>query len=146
MTEVQRADPAARRQTVRFVVLSALVGTVLIVGFERYRTPLRDWLLAKPEELAHRAKLVFLLSAAVLSAPLLAFAFYLWSLGAKVLRARQFPPPGYRVVRDTPVMGGQAAVSRGRGFKVLALCFGIASALLWLLLWQVAWVLSEGAT
>lgn len=146
MTEVQRADPAARRQTVRFIVLSALVGTVLIVGFERYRTPLRDWLLAKPEELAHRVKLVFLLSVAVLSAPLLAFAFYLWSLGAKVLRARQFPPPGYRVVRDTPVMGGQAAVSRGRGFKVLALCFGIASALLWLLLWQLAWVLSEGAT
>jgi hypothetical protein len=145
MTEVQRAHPAARRQAVRLVILGALVGTVLIIGFERYRTPLRDWLLSEPDAMAHRVKLVFLLSAAVLSAPLLAFAVYLWSLGAKVLRARQFPPPGYLVIRDTPVTGGQAAVSRGRGFKVLALCLGIASALLWLLLWRLAWVLSEGA-
>jgi hypothetical protein len=130
MTEVRRADPAARRQAVRFVILGALVGTVLIVGFERYRTPVHDWLLSKPEELAHRVKLVFLLSAVVLSAPLLAFAVYLWSLGANVLRARQFPPPGYRVMRDTPVIGGRAAVSRGRAFKLLALCLGIASVLL----------------
>ena len=145
MTEVRRADPAARRQAVRFVILGALVGTVLIVGFERYRTPVHDWLLSKPEELAHRVKLVFLLSAVVLSAPLLAFAVYLWSLGANVLRARQFPPPGYRVMRDTPVIGGRAAVSRGRAFKLLALCLGIASVLLWLLLWRLAWVLSGGA-
>jgi hypothetical protein len=145
MTEVRRADPAARRQAVRFVILGALIGSVLIVGFERYRTPVRDWLLSKPEELAHRVKLVFLLSAVVLSAPLLAFAVYLWSLGANVLRARQFPPPGYRVMRDTPVIGGRAAVSRGRAFKLLALCLGIASVLLWLLLWRLAWVLSGGA-
>ena len=62
---------------------------------------------------------MFFLSAVVLSAPLVAFAVYLWSLGAKVLRARQFPPPGYRVIRDTPVIGGQAAVLRGRGSKFL---------------------------
>ena len=31
-------------------------------------------------------------------------AAYLWSLGAKVLRAREFPPPGHRVIRDTPVI------------------------------------------
>ena len=79
-----------------FIIFGALVGTVLIVGFERYRTPLRDWLFSEPEELAHRVKLVFLLSAVVLSAPLVGFAVYLWSLGAKVLCARQFPPPGYR--------------------------------------------------
>jgi hypothetical protein len=145
VTEVRRADPAARRQAVLFIIFGALVGTVLIVGFERYRTPLRDWLFSEPEELAHRVKLVFLLSAVVLSAPLVGFAVYLWSLGAKVLCARQFPPPGYRVIRDTPVIGGKAAVSRGRGFKVLALCLGVASALLWLLLWRLAWVLSEGA-
>jgi hypothetical protein len=42
-----------------------------------------------------------------------------------VLRARQFPPPEYRVIRDTPVIGGQAAVLRGRGLKVLAVCLGV---------------------
>lgn len=145
MTEVRRADPGARRHAVVLVMLGALVGTLLLVGFERYRTPLRDWLLSEPGELAHRVRLVFLLSATVLSAPLVALAIYLWSLGAKVLRAGQFPPPAYRVIRDTPVIGGQAAVLRGRVFKVLALCLALASPLLWLLLWRLAWLLSEGA-
>jgi hypothetical protein len=130
---------------VLLVMLGALVGALLIVGFERYRMSLGDWLLSEPGELAHRVKLVFLLFAAVLSAPLVAFAIYLWSLGAKVLRAGQFPPPAYRVIRDTPVIGGQAAVLRARGFKILALCLALASALLWLLVWRLAWVLSEGA-
>ncbi len=145
MTEVRRADPAARRQAVLLIILGALVGTLLIVGFERYRTPLRDWLLSEPGEMAHRVKLVFLLSAAVLSAPLVAFAVYLWSFGAKVLRARQFPPPGFRVIRDTPVIDGRAAVLRGRGFKVLALCLGVACVLLWLLLWRLASLFSDHA-
>ena len=145
MTEVRRPDPAARRLAVLLVIVGVLVATLLIVGFERYGTPLRDWLLSEPGELGYRVRLVFFLSAAVLSAPLVAFAVYLWSLGAKVLRARQFPPPGSRVIRDTPVIGGQAAVLRGRGLKVLAVCLGVASVLLWLLLGRLAWVLSEGA-
>ena len=137
MVEIRRADPAARRHTVLFVVLGALAGTLLLFGFEHYRIPLRDWVLSEPEKLAHRLKLVFLVSVAVLSAPLVAFAVYLWSLGAKVLRVEQFPPPGYRVIRDTPVIGGQAAMSRGRGLQMLALCLGAASALLCLLLWRL---------
>ena len=56
--------------------------------------------------------------------------------GAKVLRAEQFPPPGYRVIRDTPVIGGQAAMSRGRALQMLALWLGAASALLCFLLWR----------
>lgn len=83
--------------------------------------------------------------AAVLSAPLVALAVYLWSLGARVLRAGQFPPPGYRVIRDTPVVGGQAAVLRGRAFRALALCLGGGAVLLWLFLWRLARVLGDGA-
>jgi hypothetical protein len=144
MTEIRRADPAARRQAVLFVVFGALAGALLLVGFERYRIPLRDWVLSEPEESAHRVKLVFLVSGALLSAPLAAFAIYLWSLGAEVLRVHQFPPPGYSVIRDTPVVGGQAAASRGRGLKILALCLGVVSAMLWLLLWRLVWILREG--
>lgn len=146
MTALRRADPSARRQAVLLVVLGAVVGALLILGFEHYRTSLRDWLLSDPGELGHRVKLVFLLTAALLSAPLVAFAAYLWSLGAKVVRAGEFPPPGYRVIRDTPVIAGPAAVSRGRGFKALALSLGVASALLWVLLWWFAGVFSERAT
>ena len=143
MTEVRRADPVVRRQAVLLVVLGTVVGALMILGFERYRTPLRDWLLSEPGEQARRVKLVFSLMAALLSAPLVAFAAYLWSLGAEVVRAGVFPPPGYRVIRDTPVIAGPAAVLRGRGLKALAVCLGVASALLWLLLWWLSRVFSE---
>jgi hypothetical protein len=53
MTEVRRADPAGRRLTVPLVIVGVLVATLLIVGFERYRALLRDWLLAEPGELGY---------------------------------------------------------------------------------------------
>jgi hypothetical protein len=145
MIEVQRADAAARRHALVVVVLGALTGALLLVAFGRYRIPLRDWVLSEPEKLAYRAKLVVLVSGGLLSTPLIAFALYLWSLGAKVLRAGRFPPPGQRVIRDTPIVSGRAAMSRGRRLKILALCLGIASAILWLLLWRLASILRDGA-
>ncbi len=146
MTDVRRADPAARRQAVLFLVVGAFVGTLLIVAFERYRIPLRDWVLAEPGATAQRVRLVFLLLAPLLLAPLLAFATYLWSLGGRVLGAREYPPPGLCVIRDTPVITNEAALSRGRLLKLLALGCGIASVVLGLLLWRFASLLSGHAT
>src|SRR6266852_1125734 len=141
MPEVRRADPVARRRAVVFVVGGAFVGALLVVGFERYRARLRDWVRSEPQQLPHRLRLVLLLSAAVLSVPLFGFAASLWSLGGSVRRAEQFPPPGYRIIRDTPLLQGQAAVSRARRFRVLAICLAVASALLWLLCSRLASVL-----
>ena len=89
---------------------------------------------------------MFFLSAVVLLASLVAFTLYFWSLGVKVLHTKQFPPPGVRVIRDIPVIGGHAAVLRGHGLKVLAVCLGVASALLCLLFVRLAWLLSAGAS
>ena len=64
MAEVRRTDPATRRQAVVFIILAAVVGTLLIAAFERYRTPLRDWLLSEPEQLERRVKVgLFLITA-----------------------------------------------------------------------------------
>ena len=134
---MRAADPAARRHALLFVVAGTVVGVALIAGIEHYRVWLRDWLLAEPGATALRIKVVFRLFAALVWAPLLGFAAYLWSLGVKVLRAKEFPPPGYRVIRDTPVITGAAAVSRGRRIKTLALGCAIASALLGILLWRL---------
>jgi hypothetical protein len=141
MTEVRRADPAAKRQALVFVILGAFAGAVLMIGFERYRIPLRDWVLSEPGKFGFRLRLVFLVTGVLLSVPLVTFAIYLWALGARVLRAQQFPPPGYRVIRDTPVVEGQAAIFRGRGLKVLALCLGMVAVLLWLLFGRLEWVI-----
>jgi ABC-type spermidine/putrescine transport system permease subunit II len=54
MTDVRRADPAARRLAVLVLLVATLVGAALIVAFERYRVPLREWVLSEPEEQAQR--------------------------------------------------------------------------------------------
>jgi len=120
------------------LLVGTCVGALLIVGFERYHIPVRDWILAEPEASGQRAKLVLLLLAALLLAPLVVFAAYVWSLGERVLRAREYPPPGLRVIRDTRVMTGERAISRGRLLKMLALGCGIACVGLGLLLWRLA--------
>jgi len=112
--------------------------TLLFFAIERYRIPLRDWVLAEQEQSAQRLRLVFLSAVALLLAPLLGFGAYLWSLGRRVIRASTFPPPGLRVIRDTPVISGEAAVLRGRQLKLLALCCGISCVALGLLLLQLA--------
>jgi hypothetical protein len=57
---------------------------------------------------------------------------------------RQFPPPGFPVVRDTAVLDGMAAARRGHGFRALAIGLGLATLVLWVLLWRLARTLAPG--
>lgn len=135
---VQRADAGARRQAVVLVGAAALLGTLLLLGFERYGESLRDWVLSDPERSRSRLRLLFILFATGASAPLLAFGGYLWVLGHKIVQARQFPPPGHRVVRDTEVVSGDAAAARGRALKVFAVILCAFCVMFWMLLWRIA--------
>lgn len=145
MNEVQKADPAARRQAVLVIVFATAAGALLIAGFEHFREPFREWLSSEPAETARRAKLAVYVSALILSAPVIAFAIYLWLFGARVLRAQHFPPPGFRVIRDTPAVGGRGAMNRGHVIQILAVCLGVSAALLWLFFVWLARTISEGA-
>ena len=145
MTGIQKADAGMRRQGVLLIVIGAFAGALLMAAVERYRTPLRDWLLSDPEQYAQRLRLVFHLAAGFLSAPLFGFALYLWFLGGKVLHAQQFPLPRQRVIRDTPILRGPAAQAQGRRLKILAVCLGMAGAALWVLFWRLAVVFGEHA-
>lgn len=142
VTDVQKADSIARRQAALLLVAGAVIGALLIFGLERYRVPLREWIAAEPGGSASRLKLLLLLAGGVL-APMLAFSAYLWVLGRKVARAQQFPPPRHRVVRDTPILRGPAAVTRGRVLMGLGLCLGLASVLSWALLWRLLSTVTE---
>ena len=94
MTEVRGADPSLRRRVVWLLVVGALVGVLLILGLERYRAALREWIGSDPQNAAHRLRLALVFLAIVLCAPVIGFAAYLWAYGASVLRTGQFPPPG----------------------------------------------------
>jgi hypothetical protein len=132
------ADPAARRRALIVLAVCAGVGAGLIFGFGQYRQALLDWVAADPVDARRRASLVFLVSAGLFVAPLFVFAAYLWSFGTKVIRAESFPPPGHRVIRDTPSLAGAEAIRRGRSFKALAMVLAGAALLLWVFAWRLA--------
>jgi hypothetical protein len=144
MADVQQADPGARRQAVWLLVAGTVVGALLILAFERYEMPLAKWIRADPREAAHRLTLALVAGGVVLSAPAALFAVYLWRLGGRVVRVQQFPPPGYRAIRDTPIVTGRAATLRGQLFRILAVCLGVASLFLWLMLLRLARLLAAG--
>lgn len=145
MSERRQADPTALRRTILVLAASAVVGAILIFAFSRYRSTLLDWVVADPENVRRRADLVFFVAAGLLAIPLLLFAAYLWSFGAKVVRTQSFPPEGHRMIRGTPVLTGDEAIQRGRGFKTLAMFLSGAALLLWLLLWRLAGIFAGRA-
>ncbi len=142
MTEIQKADPWARRRAVITLVVVALIGGATLLLFEHFRPALEDWIGQDP---AHRAPRVAVFLAgfvALSSVPLLAFAVYLWRFGGRVVAAERFPPPGFAVVRDTPVLRGPTARGRGRLARTmagsLALLACIAPVIIWWLLKTLA--------
>jgi len=138
MPDIRKADAQARRRAVLLIFAAAFIGSLLILVFEHFRIPLEDWLLADPELSGERARRLLLALAGLLQLPALGFALYLWTLGKRICRAQEFPPPGLAVIRDTPVVTGTAAMARGRQLKLLAFGLVVASAVFGLLLWQLA--------
>jgi hypothetical protein len=65
-------------------------------------------------------------------------AAYLTSLGRSIVRHAEYPPPGFRVVRDTFVLRGAAAHARGRVFQGVSVFLAGAAAVMGLLLWRLA--------
>ena len=134
MTKFRKADPAARRAVVLILAVGTCVGVLSIAAFTRYRFHLRDWVLA---DRTQRVTPVFLVLTALVSGPLLGLAVYLWSLGGRIVRTRESPPPGLRAIRDTSIVTGDRAVSRGRLVKLLAAGLGLAAIVFVVLLWRL---------
>jgi hypothetical protein len=130
--ETQRADPGLRRTAALVFLALVLVGAAGLVA-------LQIWLsgLAQPAAVSSQGQLLAAFAGLVGTAcvSLLALAVYLWRTAGRVLAAGQFPPPGMRVVRDTPVLRGTKALRRGRIIQgvsvVLVLCCFAFAATAW---------------
>jgi hypothetical protein len=99
------------------VFAAICIGALLIMLLERYRIPLRDWVLANPGASAGRRQLVVVLLAMALFAPLLVLAARVWSHTDR-------------------------GVSRDPLLHMLAMSCCIACAALAVLLWRLLSVLS----
>ena len=99
------------------VFAAVCIGALLIMLLERYRIPVRDWVLANPGASAGRRQLVVVLLATALFAPLLALAAHVSSHTDK-------------------------GVSRSPLLHMLAMSCCIGCAALAVLLWRLLSVLS----
>jgi hypothetical protein len=102
-------------------------------------TQLYEWLLSDHGKSAHRLRILLILAAALGAIPLFAFSMYLWSLGRKVSNYQRFPLPGQRLIRDTPILEGQAAMTRVRVLRTLAVFLAVAGVMLcFVFLWLIS--------
>ena len=133
---IQRADPRARRQAIGIFCVATPVGLAAILTFEYFQADLRSWLESNIGLLADNTILVFT-GSLVLVSPVLAFAIYLILLGQRSVRGQRFPPRGYAVVRDTPVLEGSKAIGRGRLLQVLSCALLFAAASIPVVIWYL---------
>ena len=146
MTQVRQADAAARRRALVLLGGGAVVGGLIIVAQSWFREPVRAWLLDDPAATVTRARLLLAGAGTLLVAPLIVFAVYAWRLGAQTIAAREFPPPGRAVIRDTPVITGDAALAHARGLQALSVMLVVAAAAIGAMFWWLgALPLTRGA-
>lgn len=125
MTEIRTADPGTRTRVLRLALVIFLAGFVLISLMLMQREALILWLENNLETLLAYPWLVFVFML-ILFSPLIAYGAWLLGYANQILDAREFPPPGITVSRDTPVYRGDEAIKRARVLQGLALCLTLA--------------------
>jgi len=141
MNEIQSADPVARRKAVSLTIVVAFFGLITISGLKLYKSQLSHWL---ERSIDLQTPWMAVAAGFVLVLPLIFAAGYLFSFGRRVCEARRFPPPGYSVIRDTPVREGRSATNHGRIVQVLAVLLAFAALTIPLMVWRVFTALAGG--
>ncbi len=131
MATIQPADPQQRRRAITAVALVCLLGVPLSMLGQRWLATVHR---LPAEDARQTVTTVFLTSTSLAAAGILAVGVQSWRVGARVRHARRFPAPGARMIRDTLVFEGAAAVVRGRWLQAVgaalmlgALCLVVAS-------------------
>ena len=125
MNDIQKADTKARTRAVIITFAVIVIGLCLMILFERNQDRLVDWFVANMAIIYDNTGVV---AAAVSAffAPFYVVAGYLFLIGHRVTDSRRYPPPGQHVIRDTKIMEGHAAVTRGRLFQALSIMLALA--------------------
>ena len=86
---------------------------------------------------ARRLAVKILLAALVLVLPIAIASTYLLVFANRISRAGRFPPPGYKVTRDTVVLEGAAAQRRALFIRILSMMILGAACAAPLLMWFI---------
>jgi len=125
MREIQPADPATRRRAL------IVAGVIAVAGWAAFFA-LQEWLArlqgTDPGHMRQSLERALVWGSWAAMLPVAVLAGWMWRYGARVGRAGRFPAPGAKVVRDTPVLLGDAERLRATALKVLASFLGLLSA------------------
>src|SRR5688572_12428693 len=136
MSEIHRADPAIRRLMLYVVVITAAMGVAGVVVFQRWFANVQ---LLPPDEAWPELIGALTWIGGVMLVLVLATSIYALVLGSKIKRVGQYPLSEARTVRDTVILQGKQARSRGNLLQMvgalllvlavllLALCVRMAS-------------------
>ena len=138
MAEIQKADPNAVRTAVAVVACATLLGVVLIIATEKRHPELQAWI---EQDVRIRIPMTLAAVSLLTVGPVIGVAAYLWRFGRRMIRTQRYPPAGFRMVRDTQVVTGDAAIRQGRLVLGLATTIGVAGVLLAFFLWRLALLL-----
>ena len=116
MAEIQRADAYYRKLAILALAALLLGGAVFLVQFESWMEDVRSM----PVEAARESlTTVFGWSVGIGTVAICLAGCHFWWWGRRIRRALRFPPPGATVLRDTVILEGEAAASRGRLLQFL---------------------------
>lgn len=105
---IQKADPATRKRALYLIGAMTVVGAAAI----HWGLPaLQKHLFSLPpkQSLKMMCSIIF-----ITFIPVSLMGFYFCLLGHKTLHTNQFPPRGTKVIKDTALLTGSAAVRRGK--------------------------------
>lgn len=140
---IQPADPGARRRAAILVLVLAAAGGLAVWWMQARVAALHVLAEQDPANAVDElARLVGYLAFAI-SGPLVAFSAYGYWIAYRVYADQRFPPVGMAVVRDTPIIEGQAARRRARLLAALTTALLVASVALPVTLVRAVAVLRE---
>jgi len=125
MGKIQRADPDTRRWAFWLTFVVFALGSASLFGVLANISSMEAWL---EENLAYLLDNVYLtvICAFIIVSPVIAGAVYLLILGNRTIKEGQFPPDGYAVSRDSPLIEGPDARTRGRIIQFLSVILLLA--------------------
>ena len=128
------ADRQARRLTILMVVILAAGGTSFLTYVRAEVKHLAESKGEQRQAVVRRLGAVLTATACVGGLGFVGISAWLWRLARRIRRADQYPPPGTKVLKDTPVRTGLAAwkiAAKAELAAVLALAGALACGILW---------------
>ena len=140
--EIQRADPRLRARAIVGVLLVCAVIVIAYAVLARWIDQLPD--LPRAQARATLARILGW-STGVVCVMVALLGGYAWQLGGKIRRAGRFPLPGTGVIRDTVILTGRRAQTRGRAVRFVGAALVVLSLALAIAAWRLVTLLGGPA-